>query len=720
MRQRLTILLLGLAALFIGPATAAKADSVTHLPFTTEPVWLAVDPVGKHVFVSGGAGTSSIAVLDFDGNIVKTITAEGGASQMALDTATHTLYVALHDATAISEINTTTLSETTRFSTAPYPGPTDLVIAGGKLWFTCSNNNGGCVVSAHFDGSGMATPISSWPFATTLAGVGSLLALGVGGGPAAAVYDVSQDPPALVGSREGGDGANVNDMTFDPSGANLLFACGIPDHIEAFDTSTMLSSAQYPTGLYPDSVAVSADGNYVAGGVNTGTGEGDDVFVFPVGETTPVRTWTLGVAASHVAAHSLAFSPDGSRLFAVAYSSTGKLDFYVLDQPTVPAVETSTSLTASEQGIYTGAQVTLTAHVTGTSTGTVHLYGTPDGGSKTLLATGSVGAGGTASFTVSPALTTTYQAVLEAGPGYAASISAENPVTVTPPSPTTVSLSTPQQSVLAGNQATLTAQVSTPSTGTVDLYGTPSGGSKTLVTTVPVGPGGTGMFDVNPTASTTYSAVFEPGRGYTSSTSQDVMVIVVPRSMPIAASRRRVTYGEKVKLTLTGVKSGAIELFATPKGQAQVLLKKASVPAGQHTISFTVPPRRITTYVAERADQSAATKDVTVSVRPHLVFAVAAKRVSPRVVRRRGEKVVLAAGRKPALPGEPLGLEIDLARPHGGWQKFAEGVVPVGRSGIFVAVLSVKKIGRFRARVSYRGDGAYVGVNSRWRLFRVG
>src|SRR5262249_10470388 len=155
---------------------------------------------------------------------------------------------------------------------------------------------------------------------------------------------------------------------------------------------------------------------------------------------------------------------DGSRLFVVVGTTTG-LEFYALDQPTVPTTETVTTLAQSLYSIYPGQQVTLTAHVTGTSTGTVHLYGTPSGGSKTLLATGSVGQGGNVVSTVSPTVTTAYSAMLDEGQGYAASISGDAVVTVTQPTPTSISLSPPQQSILGGGQATLTAVVT--GTGTV-------------------------------------------------------------------------------------------------------------------------------------------------------------------------------------------------------------------------------------------------------------
>src|SRR5262249_20958952 len=124
----------------------------------------------------------------------------------------------------------------------------------------------------------------------------------------------------------------VQDLAFDPSAANLYLALGAPYQLQAFDTSDLLLSAQYPTGPYPDAVAVSPDGNYVAAGV--GSGQGADVFVFPTGDTTPVQTWRLGDGS--VMGHSLAFSPDGTRLFTLARDpNTGDLLFEVLGDTSI-------------------------------------------------------------------------------------------------------------------------------------------------------------------------------------------------------------------------------------------------------------------------------------------------------------------------------------------------------------------------------------------------
>jgi hypothetical protein len=442
--NRLAIFLC-VALVLTAPAATARADTTTQLPFTGG-AWLAVDPVEAHVFVSGGPGTSSIVVLDYSGAIVKTIMGQGGASQMAVDTATHTLYAALHDQTAISEINTQTLTETKRFSTSPYPDPSSLVVAGGKLWFTCFQNDGeGChgLIEANLDGSNMGAapaPVANYFFATALTAGGpgnKYVAVGdsYGEPPDLDVYDVSGATPTLVSHVHNPDGgsAQVRDMTFDATGANLLLACGAPYYVESLATSNLLSSGEYPTGAYPISVAATANGKFVAGGINTNSGP--DVFVYPVGGTTPVRTWQVGNDDLSGIDHGLAFSPDASRLFAVTHdSSTGHLAFHVLSQPTVPLVATTTSLTRvtpSSGTVRYGSQASLKVQVSGTASGKIDLYATPSGGTKKLLTTGTL-ASGAASLTVTPAQNTTYSAVLEQGSSYSSSTSQDVSISVAP------------------------------------------------------------------------------------------------------------------------------------------------------------------------------------------------------------------------------------------------------------------------------------------------
>ena len=347
---------LGSASLAAAGATAKPAAAavtpadVTETPLPVQPFYepyMAVDPVGQHVFVAASEGTSSIYVLDFDGNLVKTITGEQGASGMAVDTATHTLYVADYDATAVAEIDTQTLTETARFSTAPFSGVFSLAIAGGKLWMATAANGSGTVAVANLDGSDITDAGIGDRLPNLLASSadGHLLAVGdhESEPPNVSVYDVSGDTPSLVSHvwNPGGNATSVDDITFDPSGSNVLLVAG---SIHALSTSTLLSSASYPTSSFPTAVAVTADGNYVATG-SSAIYNTYDLFVYPTGDTTPVASYAIG-QGNNIMAHALAFSPDGSRLFALSRASNNDLALEVIDDPTLAT--TMTTLSAPE------------------------------------------------------------------------------------------------------------------------------------------------------------------------------------------------------------------------------------------------------------------------------------------------------------------------------------------------------------------------------------
>jgi hypothetical protein len=296
------------ATLFCSPALAS---SVTQLPFAGGG-WMAVDGEHEHVFVSGGAGTSSIVVLDFDGTIVTTIVGQPGASGMVVDESSDTLYVALRDATAISRIDTVALTETSRMSVAPLSLPTNLGLAGGKLWFAHSCQASGGTGSINLDGTAVTdqTTLPGYcPVFATTPGDPDLLATGdMGLSPTTLyVYDVSTGPPTLVKSvRNPGGAGNLRDLAFTPDGLHVLSASGAPYMIQSFLASDLTLAGTYPTGPYPIAVAVSDDGAHVAAGADASYDK--DIFVFPVGDTTPVRSWDFDSTSKELVAGGLAFS----------------------------------------------------------------------------------------------------------------------------------------------------------------------------------------------------------------------------------------------------------------------------------------------------------------------------------------------------------------------------------------------------------------------------
>ena len=147
--RRWSLLLFAILALLtVPPAHAGNATVLPFLGFGD----MAVDSTTEHVFISSGVGGSSVAVLDFDGNLVKTITGQQGATGLAVDETSGTLYVALSNVSQISMIDTTTLNERSRVAPTGMSSPRSLVLAGGRLWigYGCATGGAGSVA---LDGS---------------------------------------------------------------------------------------------------------------------------------------------------------------------------------------------------------------------------------------------------------------------------------------------------------------------------------------------------------------------------------------------------------------------------------------------------------------------------------------------------------------------------------------------------------------------------------------
>jgi hypothetical protein len=393
-RVRLVLISWALGALAL-PGTAV-ADSTTPLTLSGFGE-IVVDGANEQVFVSGGQASSSIVVLDFDGNVVTTITGQQGATGMALDASTGTLYVALRNASAISKINTTTLAEVTRFATTGMSAPRWVALAGGRVWFSYGCMDSGGVGSAALDGTDLQAELGSASscnrFAVSPTDANVLAASDVGGS-SVFLYNVSSGSPATTSSSMGpGGSANIRQLLFTPDGADLFVASASPSSVQSFTMPSFTLSGSYTTGPYPIAAAVSADGAYVAGGADAYYNP--DAFVFDAVTGDEIRRWEFGANGYTLHDGGLAFSPDNSRLFAVTKNpSTGKPDFRVLGAPTDPAAPTTISLSVSAGTVDYNRTVTLTANLVGAPGATVSIYATPYLGARTLVASGAVNASG--------------------------------------------------------------------------------------------------------------------------------------------------------------------------------------------------------------------------------------------------------------------------------------------------------------------------------------
>ena len=342
------------------PATLqARATGPTSLGVTSFGRIL-VDAATSHVFVSS-PGSSSIIVLDYSGTIVKTITGEAGAYGMALSGST--LYVALSTAGAIEKIDTGTLLDSGQLVSG-IVHPTDLVLAGGKLWTTTGNCTQWITQLVSVDPAAVTPTVVTYPSAfdstnglsycaafasNPTANPNLLLAWDLGLSPANITsFDVTSGSPVQVTTAREGALGNLQDVAVNPDGTHFITASGAPYE---FDEWTVAGLGQdgviYPANTYPTSVAtVGANGNVMAGGLN---GLYDfDFYAYKIGApATTLAKVDFGGSSNTVPGRGVAFEPDGLNAFVVS-GGTGTfllniVPIAVTGQPGPPTGATATA-----------------------------------------------------------------------------------------------------------------------------------------------------------------------------------------------------------------------------------------------------------------------------------------------------------------------------------------------------------------------------------------
>jgi hypothetical protein len=359
------------------------------------------DPANGRLFVTGGSSDSTILVRNEDGSAKGSIAGEAGAGGMVLDGST--LYVARCGWSVIDEIDTTTLTRTGSISAPDIGGTCDLAEAGGALWYANSSNH---LVSVTVDAAHTTTDtgeVIDGELATTPAHPDWLVA--VYSEAWVYVYDVT-DPttPSLLGSAfSPGTADAIDDIAVTPDGADVLIASGAPYELQAFALPGLTADGVYPTDNYPNSVAVSADGSLIASGSKSYYDK--DVFLFPAGTSTAKAKWDFNSTDDVLYPHGLAFSADGTRLYAASKGSSGNaVVLRVLPAVTLP--KGAVSLKTSASTIAAGHALTVTAHLgTASSNRTVSIYRKPVNGQQVLVKKGTVGPAGNLGATIRPTAT---------------------------------------------------------------------------------------------------------------------------------------------------------------------------------------------------------------------------------------------------------------------------------------------------------------------------
>jgi hypothetical protein len=416
-RTALPIALGSMSLLGLGAGHAA-ADSSTALPVSSH-TDIVVDGENRQVFISDAA-SDSIVVTDYDGAVVKQITAVPGASGLTLSKDGETLYAAASGADAIAAIDTGTLQETERYAIGAGTRPQQTALAGGKLWFGYGDSGDGNLGSLDLSGSEPVVTLDqegphNWYGAPLLASSpgdpGVLVAGAAGQSPTeVAVYDTaSGTPQSQAYSWDPGEygSSNLRDLAVTADGKEVILASGYPYRHQAFHIADLAPSTQYPTDSYPNAVAVSPNGT-VAAGIDGAYSP--DVYVFSRGRSTALRNYDFSRDASgsitRLQPGGLAWAPDGSRVFAVTVaSSVDGARLQVLKRPG----RTGTTLTTrgpessprNQELTLTGELHSTTSFASGTTV-QVSRIDDPSAGEGTFLGTATVAPDGSFSYTDRP------------------------------------------------------------------------------------------------------------------------------------------------------------------------------------------------------------------------------------------------------------------------------------------------------------------------------
>ena len=430
MRKSIFIFALCLVASVLPLAPAQAAG--TRLPFDGFGD-MVVDATGSRVLVSSGRAGSAISVMSFDGAVQRTVTGHPGVGGMVIDDSN--LYALMGNAGEIRRFTLSTLSQTDSW-TVPMPTTgSHLVRAGGRLWYgsgECSQWEGrltsldpstGTVETFTDDRAFYCPGIAAAPGDPDLLYVWEL-----GLSPTTVYrYDVSGAAPVQLGSHRL-DASNTRDIAVAPDGT-VFVASGSPYEIERF-SADMTSTGIYPTGPYPTAVAISADGTKLAGGLYAPYDP--DVFVFPIGDSTPTATFELGDGSSNdLYPGALAFSPDTTKVFAVAGDDGTSAFFRVLSN--APARRTAVTIDVSKTKVNYNGSVTITGRMTSpvpVGGERVAIVGSTNGGPVTTFKTTTVASNGTYRTSVQVPRKTTFRVRYEGGDGLAPSQSTTKTVLV--------------------------------------------------------------------------------------------------------------------------------------------------------------------------------------------------------------------------------------------------------------------------------------------------
>ena len=420
-------LAVGVAGLL--PTVTAHADTTTALQISSF-YQVVADTGHNHLFISQGSSSQNhIIVTNLSGKQVATVGSQNGVEGIALSQDGKTLYAALGSSHAVTAIDTATLTQTASYPIGNANTPVDVAVQSGKVWVSYNTGTPGTAaigdinLTANTPAFETQSAMGGWYGAPELAAdprnTGVLVAAEPSMSPSSvASYDTSADPATVrAQSASFSNCANQRDLAVVPGGAEFILACGWPYAHYRYSTADLSQQGSYASTTYPDAVALDANGDVAAGTVNGATPA--DLYVYRPNGDTAVNTYSLGNAGGNLMPRGLAWSPDGSMLFAVLQGSSTTYSLRVIDGPLL--INTLLTLSTGSSSKFTyQPTVRVTAHLGTTDTNrAVSIYAQPFGSkSKTLLKTGKVDSSGNLAVSYRAAHSTTFSAVFSGDSQY--------------------------------------------------------------------------------------------------------------------------------------------------------------------------------------------------------------------------------------------------------------------------------------------------------------
>ncbi|MET4660555.1 hypothetical protein ABID80_004281 [Streptomyces sp. PvP037] len=359
----------GLTVAAAPAAHAAAGDVVAKLPISSFSA-LAVDSAHQRVYVADSNlgsydNKGLVAVYDFSGERVTTISTQRHVSGLALDADATTLYVGGRE--GMLKYDTATHQPQGGLSLSADTCGRSLAMAGGTVYYTSSYTNyvSECesslthLNSYHTDNTAQVTGWQDYGRLQLEAGPGDRLLMGQppntrAADPFVAVYDASGQTLVRTAGRrfadaDGKGALNLKDLAFSPDGSRVAVADAaagtrLLDGADLSDAPTGYPAL--PSGASASAVAYSGDGKYLARGASA-TGATPDLLLSPAdpGDTTAPLEFAFegSLDGDRVAPRGLEWSADGSRLFAVTTNTAGNQYWLHVVQP--PAVQYDTRFT---------------------------------------------------------------------------------------------------------------------------------------------------------------------------------------------------------------------------------------------------------------------------------------------------------------------------------------------------------------------------------------